>query len=393
MLLITAPAIWLIFLFTMNSCNRPAADYFVREIDSIAKEYVPDSREGICRARLYIRGSEMILTGETDRKEIKDALTGFLSRKGVTFTDSLAVLPDTSKIMKPWGVVNVSVCNIRSEPSHGAEMVSQAIMGTPVRILKVKGGWLFIQTPDLYLGWVDEEGVEPYTTDDHNKWKKTDRLIYLGGVSTIYGSYDKKEAISDIVAGSILVKSGNSASGFSVILPDGRMGFIEDASCEDFIEWAGNTSPEAENLIKRAYSLMGTPYLWGGTSVKGTDCSGFVKTFYFLNGTILARDVSLMIRHGYEIKSFTDPDSLKPGDLLFFGSVRNGKARATHVGMYVGDTEFIHSSGMVRVNSLDSARTNYSSYRRKTFIGARRIIGSEPQKGIQPVYNHNWYID
>jgi len=99
----------------------------------------------------------------------------------------------------------------------------------------------------------------------------------------------------------------------------------------------------------------------------------------------------LQIRHGLEIPSFHKLDSLKPGDLLFFGSVRNGKVRATHVGMYIGNTEFIHESGMVRINSLDSTRANFSSYRKNSFLGARRIFGEFPAKGLQLVSNHPWY--
>ena len=85
------------------------------------------------------------------------------------------------------------------------------------------------------------------------------------------------------------------------------------------------------------------------------------------------------------------PDSLKQGALLFFGSSRRGRPRPTHVGMYIGDTEFIHCSGMVKINSLDSTRTNFSRLRRDSFIGVRRIIGAPDGKGIQPVLDHEWY--
>ncbi len=85
-------------------------------------------------------------------------------------------------------------------------------------------------------------------------------------------------------------------------------------------------------------------------------------------------------------------DSLKPADLVFFGYVNKaGEKRITHVGIYIGNTEVIHSSGMVRINSLDSTRSNYSGYLGKGIMGARRIIGAGSARGTESVALNNWY--
>ncbi|MBA4323327.1 MAG: glycoside hydrolase, partial [Odoribacter sp.] len=120
-------------------------------------------------------------------------------------------------------------------------------------------------------------------------------------------------------------------------------------------------------------------------------CSGFVKTIYFTGGTILARDASLQNLHGIKISYSTSYETLLPGDLIMFGSIREGRERITHVGMYIGDTEVIHCSGMVRINSLDSTRANYSKYLKDTMMGVRRITGTSPGKGVEHIAFHNWY--
>jgi len=231
---------------------------------------------------------------------------------------------DASDIEEPYGLVNVSVCNMRPLPAHNTELISQAVMGTPVKILKLQSGWCYIQTPESYEGWVPSQAIQ---------------ALKLSG----------------------------------------------------FEEWLNETMPTEEHLLECALSFKGIPYLWGGTSSKAFDCSGFVKTVYYMNGLIFLRDASQQFIYGIKISKEGYPDSLRVGDLMFFGYEKDGKERATHVGMYIDNTEFIHASGMVKINSLDSTRSNFSRGRRGSFLGARRIIGAEGEQGLQAVSKHPWY--
>jgi len=114
------------------------------------------------------------------------------------------------------------------------------------------------------------------------------------------------------------------------------------------------------------------------------DCSGFTKTVYFLNGILLARDASQQCLYGEEVDVSSGYDKLKRGDLLFFGpKPQEGKPqRITHVGIYMGNKEFIHAAGMVRINSFDSQSPIFSAYRTGMLVSARRILTKLDSPGI-----------
>ena len=199
------------------------------------------------------------------------------------------------------------------------------------------------------------------------------------------------ESVSDIVFGGVVVKSGSRGDNWTVVLPDGRTGEVSKEETADFSKWTANASIEPQGLVRFARSFLGTPYLWGGTSSKGFDCSGFTKIIYYSGGVIMTRDASSQFKYGDEVSIEKPCESLAPGDLLYFGSVRN---RITHTGMFIGDTEFIHASGsgMVIINSFDSTRTNYSEYHLGILQGAKRIIGVAPGEGMERVSQHGWYF-
>ena len=134
---------------------------------------------------------------------------------------------------------------------------------------------------------------------------------------------------------------------------------------------------------------MGVPYLWGGTSGKLMDCSGFTRTVFLLNGIYLPRDASQQVNVGNLVDTKDGFSNLKPGDLLFFGrkATPTSKERITHVGIYIGNEEFIHESGMVQINSFDKSKKNYSHFRYTQFVKAKRIINSAGKNGVHLLKN------
>ena len=381
-----------VFLFTLLlSCRQNSPEYFQGEINNLTKRWVPDKRVGICDLTLVSTpNGKMVLRGESMYPAAKNEAIQYLNSKGVEIIDSVAILPDTVKIPNNWGLVCLSIANLRSKPSHPSELLSQAIMGTPVRVLKVDGrGWVLVQTPDRYIGWTNESAVQKLSRSAINDWKNADRIIFTENFGVIFGDSHLTKVVSDLIAGTILVKKSENREHIEVRLPDGRSGYVLNQKWLGFNQWKDTVALTGNRMIETGETFLGFPYLWGGTSSKGIDCSGFAKTVCFLNGVILERDASQQANHGLAIDITSGWDKLQKGDLLFFGSKQ--PYRVVHVGIYKGDSEVIHSSGYVQISSLDKNRANFSNYLSSTLVGARRIIGYAPEQGYWPIRQHNWY--
>jgi SH3-like domain-containing protein len=290
------------------------------------------------------------------------------------------------------GLVTMSVINLRKKPEHSSELVSQARLGTPVLILKEINSWLQIQTPDNYISWTEETSVKLMSRTEMTAWKKSPRVIYIGTTGWLHETAsDKRGVVGDLVAGSIMEKTGESDGFASVVLPDGRKGFVENNRIADFNNWKSKVNCSEENICNVAWTFLGVPYLWGGSSIKGVDCSGFVQSVFFMNGLILQRDASLQALHGAPVDISNGYSRLRKGDLLFFGSKGNGALHVTHVAIYLGNSEYINASGRVMTNSLDSAQVSFNRRRARSLLEAKRISGVVNDVGIVPVIKHPWY--
>jgi hypothetical protein len=294
-------------------------------------------------------------------------------------------LPYSSAGDKEWALATLSVSNIRSLSDDASELVSQVLMGTPLRVLDRSNKWYWIQTPEKYLGWMDGSGLQVLTADEMDFWRKADRYIYnlLSGYA-----YDapalESDTITDLILGDLFEVESDVNGFLKIKIPDGRRGYVRKSECISFFDWS-SSEPNTESLIQIARQMMGFPYLWGGASSKAVDCSGFVKLVYYAEGIILARDASQQAKYGQPI-DFNNINNLQPGDLLFFGS---SAQRITHVGIYLGEGSFIHSSGRVHISSIIPGDPKYVAERKNQ--AACRILSSLNTEGIVSVKEHPWY--
>ncbi len=378
----------LLFLFSCSTDHKNDAEKIVREFISAN---AIDQRETVFEINLSTENGQLIVGGETDHPELKSGLLSELENYNPS--DQISVLPDSTVGERVFGLINLSVANLRTKPNHLAELATQALMGTPVKILQFKNGWYRIQTPDNYISWVDDDGLFPVNEAEFEKWKDSKRVIFTGDNETIFENADFRNPVSDVTTGNILVELYRNSETIQVKLPDGRTGFTEPENWLDFENFRNTVQPDSVAIRFLAAQLTGRPYLWGGTSARAMDCSGFVKTIYFMNGIILARDASLQVKQGILTDTLVNPTSFQTGDLLFFGQKvsENSKERVTHVALSLGGNEFIHASGRIKMNSFNPESPVFSEYRKNSFIRACRIIGAENSSGVVNLKEHSWY--
>jgi len=345
-------------------------------IAEVSKEYAPDKRVALFNVEAEENKGKLVLKGESNLPEAVNSLKLKFEEKQIAYTDSIKLLPGEGIKETQNALVKISVANLRSNPAHSAELATQATMGTPLEILKKEGSWYLVQTPDKYIAWVDNGGLEPVTDEKFEAWRATPKLIYTKAFGFSYkeASLDSQE-VSDLVAGSILELLGEQNQFYEVGYPNGDKAFVEKSTAQPYREWIAALKPSEENLIKTSKSLMGLPYLWGGTSPKGVDCSGYTKTIYFLNGMIIPRDASQQVHTGKLVDSTRNFENLIPGDLLFFGRAATDSTaeRVVHVGMWIGNNQFIHSSGNVHISTFDTTATDFDEANYNRYLRTKRI--------------------
>ena len=353
-------------------------------IDSLKAHYAPDRRVAVFDVTCIQQGSGAIVRGEVDNPKAKEDVMDLVHKSlGGQIIDSLKILPDPQLADKRFGIVSVSVGNVRTNPRHQAEMCTQAMMGMVVKLLKKHGGWCYVQLPDNYLGWLEESAMKVTTQAGVESWNAAAKVIATR-IFTFVREHPSasSQPVSDAVAGVLLKRLNNAGSWVAVEFPDGRRGYIERSSIDEYGHWKRTRKLTPENIEATAKSLIGIPYLWGGTSPKGMDCSGFTKTVFRLNGLELARDAEQQAAVGEVVGKGNDFENLKKGDLLFFGRKATAERpeNISHVGIYLGKKEFIHTPGGagVKINSFDPSAANYNEFELRRFVRARRYIGTQP---------------
>jgi cell wall-associated NlpC family hydrolase len=261
--------------------------------------------------------------------------------------------------------VRVSVAPVLAARTMKAEQVTQALLGAPVRLRERSARWARIRMQDGYEGWIAASHLAPALPDAAEWVTMTDLWVNLR-TRPDYRMPARQVAF----VGTILPLQDRQPGWLAVALPAGGAGWLEAHRGRVHPPGEPAAAVVPEMLLATARRFLGVPYLWGGCSPMGLDCSGFVQLVYRLHGIMLPRDADQQAEVGLPVcVGEAERAALHPGDAVFF-CADTSRERITHVGMALGDERFIHAAGG------DGVRINYLADRPydERLIAARRYL-------------------
>jgi cell wall-associated NlpC family hydrolase len=231
-----------------------------------------------------------------------------------------------------YGICNLSVIPVRAEPSDRSEMVSQLLFGESFQVIEKNDPWLKVKLYyDDYTGWIDRKQIISLTDEEFNKTASRSTTVTLDIVQIVIFNQSN---IIPVVLGSTLPNYSDKK--FQL----GNMEYEFDGNVKVF------SSPDISRIIEHSYMYLNAPYLWGGRSPFGIDCSGYTQMVFKLCGMPLQRDAHQQAQQGSTIPL----DLAKAGDLAFFA---NTEGKIVHTGIILPNNKIIHASGKVHVDKLD----------------------------------------
>ena len=228
-----------------------------------------------------------------------------------------------------YAICVVAAAPVRKEPNHRSEMVNQLLFGETMLVLEEKDEWFKIRsTYDDYEGWLTYHLIAPVD----KQFAEADQYFIA---SLLTNPVTLPDQLINAPMGAIL-------TGF-----DEETRLLWDAKYKYHGTYRGMKKPFNSELLKKTiYQWINAPYLWGGKTFMGVDCSGFVQTVYKLLGIKLKRDAWQQAEQGHAVSLETS----KEGDLAFF---HNESGRVIHVGIVLENKQIAHASGKVRIDRLD----------------------------------------
>lgn len=351
-------------------------------LEDLRLRHLPDRRLGVWDVALEEEGDAPGITGAVTEPAAIDDLRALAGVAGVRA--QIELLPAAGGELQ--AIAYRSLAHLRAEPRHSAELVSQMILGEEALVLRARGDWLQIQTADHYVAWVHRRSIVRRHAGDLESFRArlferrppAGRFVVTArGARAVAEPAPYAAPVADLVQGAI-VESGETRGRFlEIVLPDGASGWVARSDAVPAERLAQRFTPSGRAIVEHAAQFLGLPYLWGGTSEKGFDCSGFVQRLFGLHGAWLPRDSDQQAVRGEPVEPGSDWSGIVDGDLAFFAEP--GAGRATHVGILAPGGRLLHAStgrNGVAWDALDPAaaeRDEYGARLAGMLTGVRRV--------------------
>ena len=350
-------------------------------LDSLKKRKWAEARTTVFDVQAELADQTVRLTGQVleagQRAEAERTIRQ--ADPHLHIANDIAVLsrPDT-----PWALSNGALSNLRKMPSNRSEIVAQALFGEPVELLQRDddNGWWFVRLSDGFLGWTVESYLSPCPKSDALAYRAQADALVLAGLAQAYAMPEESvECLVGRLPFGAPVKVAERRREMARVNWEGTPPLW--VAERDLLPMTERPRPDAAGIawtLELMSRFMGVPYLWGGETPFGFDCSGFAQTAMEFMGLRVSRDADLQCFAGRPVEG-----ELRPGDLLFFGTETADAPEAerlgaiTHVAVSLGGTEFIHATQItwgVQRNSLDPASPIYRPWLKEHLAAVRTFL-------------------
>lgn len=258
-----------------------------------------------------------------------------------------------------YAFIDTNLIDLWARPQFNSERVNQALFGEIVALGGTRKGFVRVRKDDGYHGWADSRFLTPISPTAARKYKKARMATIVAASVSLFDSDRKRTSPHKLFYGTRLKLRSIRGNIARLETPDGRI-LHGKRSCLTY----GKQDVKSAAIIKEARKFLGTPYLWGGVTSTGIDCSGLIQTVFARFGIKLPRDTKDQIKVGKTVAR----SDIKKGDLVFF---------KRHVGIAIDHTTIIHSSvgsGGVRINRIEQGDDSYREDLDRTFNTVRRVL-------------------